>query len=134
MRVDEFLDELMGEPVANFRQFSPQFRHAETRASRVFSPLSPVSPHGEERAAFQYRTHGAVVDLKVAGAKVIDLQQEARRRGLIRFRLTGNDGAALLGFSLEVPRPGEDQAGCIARLRAEFGGRLVLDAEGSAND
>ena len=130
MRVDDFLDDLMGEPVANFRQFSPHFRHTESRTSRAFSPLSPLSPHGEGSEAFRYRTHGAAVDLHVSTAKVIDLQQEARRRHLIKFRLLGNDGQQLPGFSLEMPRPGEDRAACVERLRAEFGSRFIDDSEG----
>ncbi|RYU61878.1 hypothetical protein EWI61_03565 [Methylolobus aquaticus] len=73
------------------------------------------------------RMPGLSCDLDVRADRADAMGREARRRGLIRYQLRGDDGEALEGFSLECPKPGEDRAQCLERLRAEFGSRLILD-------
>lgn len=87
------------------------------------------SEHGnkQKKVQFRYRANGAAVDVRVDCEKEDGLTAEARRRGLIKFFLLGDDGNRLPGFSLEMPRPGEDRAQCVERLRAEFGSRFVFE-------
>jgi hypothetical protein len=93
--------------------------------SSVGSDGSHFSENSSE--AVSYRTAGAACDLSVPAGRVVSFEAEVRRRNLIRFNLRDHDGDLLPGFSVEMPRPGESRDECIVRLRAEFGGRFVLD-------
>jgi len=88
----------------------------------------PTEPKpGKLRVAL--RVAGLSVDLDVRADQADAMGREARRRGLVRYRLRGDDGSPLPGFSLESPGPGEDRAQCLERLRREFGTRLLLDGD-----
>lgn len=74
----------------------------------------------------RYRNHAADCRMRVKQSHATELTADARKRGLIVYRLLDDEGELIPGCSIEMPEPGETREQCVKRLRDEFGGRLVL--------